>query len=553
MITVTKTNTRGFRSERFRNQPVHQFYEHLKSGMHSVEPKDTYINLFARPEIDGFSSDNAEIEWSTSLSGKAVHYSTLSDLEKQKVDRYIDEAFSSIRNYVEENRDKSGKDRDYALFLNMVAKKPHCNQIWVVGGKPTIVQWGYSDENNLMGSSGIYPNWDSFISEIQIAKSEEKRATEESNKQNVSEKVEEVVPLVESSSLFTEAATDEKASPSVEIKPKQAVEEKPVEKPLPKPANKSKKPVKKQESKKSAMAGLGGYAWVKWLAIILFIIILILLLLRFLPHNQFGPMGGFGGGPTIINGGAGAPAGGMIGGTAPVGGMIGGPDGGNSAGGNGSSGSGNGYPAGGNGSAGSGSGYPAGGNGATGAYQGGNSAGGNDVGGNHKYGNYTGGNSVGDNYIGGNHTGGNHTGGNYTGGNDVGGSYTGGNDAGDNHEDGNYSGGNNVAGDRKGDNSTDGNSDDGAVPANKDKKDNGDNADAGIAPKSDVTDSDNKVNSNNSGELCPVCRKTFKSHSQDDWKKCLLSAQEGREELKKTLQKLVNDMNTDSADGAGEQ
>lgn len=539
MITVTKTNTRGFRSERFRNQPVHQFYEHLKSGMHSVEPKDTYINLFARPEIDGFSSDNAEIEWSTSLSGKAVHYSTLSDLEKQKVDRYIDEAFSSIRNYVEENRDKSGKDRDYALFLNMVAKKPHCNQIWVVGGKPTIVQWGYSDENNLMGSSGIYPNWDSFISEIQIAKSEEKRATEESNKQNVSEKVEEVVPLVESSSLFTEAATDEKASPSVEIKPKQAVEEKPVEKPLPKPANKSKKPVKKQESKKSAMAGLGGYAWVKWLAIILFIIILILLLLRFLPHNQFGPMGGFGGGPTIINGGAGAPAGGMIGGTAPVGGMIGGPDGGNSAGGNGSSGSGNGYPA--------------GGNDAPGNYQGGNSSGGNDVGGNHKYGNYTGGNSVGDNYIGGNHTGGNHTGGNYTGGNDVGGSYTGGNDAGDNHEDGNYSGGNNVAGDRKGDNSTDGNSDDGAVPANKDKKDNGDNADAGIAPKSDVTDSDNKVNSNNSGELCPVCRKTFKSHSQDDWKKCLLSAQEGREELKKTLQKLVNDMNTDSADGAGEQ
>ena len=71
------------------------------------------------------------------------------------------------------------KEYDYSQFLKVVAKKPDTNQIWVVGGKPVIVQWGFIDENGTIGSSGLYPNWDTFISEIQQKPPEAETVVEE--------------------------------------------------------------------------------------------------------------------------------------------------------------------------------------------------------------------------------------------------------------------------------------------------------------------------------------------------------------------------------------
>ena len=346
MITVTKTDTHGFRAERFRNQVVHQYYGHLQSVMHSIEPTDIYKNLFARPEIDGFSTDNTNVEWTSALSGKPVHYSQLSELDQQKVDRFITEAFCRIDKYIADGKGKTGKEHDYSQFLSIVGKRPNPNQIWIIGGKPTIVQWGYNDENNLMGSSGIYPNWDSFISEIKTAQTEDLAVSVDSS---ISESAESEVTLKESavvvaSSLFAELPDEKTQTQEIKQEVKQVVKQEITQEVKQennisgsKPKAQSKKPVKKQEEK-MVMAGLGGYWWVKWLAIILLIIIIILLLLRLIPQAQspFGQMPGMAGGPTVINGGAGGIGGGAGGiGGAPEGGAGGGIGGGAGNNGNG--------------------------------------------------------------------------------------------------------------------------------------------------------------------------------------------------------------------------
>lgn len=295
MITVTKTNTHGFRAERFRNQIVHQYYGHLQSVMQSIEPSGRYRNLFAKPEIGGFIPENGSVEWTTQLSGQPVHYSMLSDVEKQRIEAFVSEAFSCIRKYIAENKDKSGKEKDYSLFLDIVGKMPHPNQIWVVGGNPTIVQWGYNDENNLMGSSGIYPNWETFLSEIHKAKVVETPIPVTPKVEVANEEVKpqpELVVASKPSDLFKEK---EKENIPQTVKPESKIKKSP------------KNLVKAKEDKRLAMAGLGGYWWVKWLAILLLIIILLILLLRLLaPNNSFFGQSPFPMNvPTIINGGMG--------------------------------------------------------------------------------------------------------------------------------------------------------------------------------------------------------------------------------------------------------
>lgn len=280
MITLTKTNTRGFRTITFRNQSVHQYFTHLQSVMRTIEPLGTYNNLFAKPEIDGFASSQTSIEWTTGLSGQVVHYSFLSEAEKEKTDRFIDEAFVLIEKYVAENKNKMGKERDYSQFLSIVGKRPNSNQIWVVGGKPTIVQWGFGDENGIMGNSGIYPNWDSFISDIKRIESEKAGTTEKERlKADETPKVVEPVVAVATaervSQLFKE---EEKIAENLNSEPKTLVKGETASKSQ--EAKAVKKETKAAEEKESAMLGLGGYKWVKWLAILLAIIIIILLLLR---------------------------------------------------------------------------------------------------------------------------------------------------------------------------------------------------------------------------------------------------------------------------------
>ncbi len=593
MITVTKTDTHGFRAERFRNQIVHQYYGHLQSVMHSIEPSDKYKNLFARPEIDGFSTDNTNIEWTSSLSGKPVHYSQLSDLDKQKVDGFIEEAFSRISRYVADGRDKTGKEHDYSQFLSIVGKKPNPNQIWIVGGKPTIVQWGYSDDNNLMGSSGIYPNWDSFINEIKTIQPEEKAVAVEAP--IVEKPVEPETPpigaaTVVASPLFTDLPDEEPKKNEAKPEAEPKVESKEI-----KPVAKPKKPVKKQEEKKTAMAGLGGYWWVKWLAIILLIIIIILLLLRFIPHaqNPFGQMAGMAGGPTIINGGAGGIGGGPNGGA----GGIGGPDG--SAGGQ-EGGAGIGQGNGGNSSEGSsasmkksnpckscgGSGIRKAGskcsscNGrgktasgascsqcdGTGKYQrtgkctectGSGIAGSSSK---NSYGNDTdidtdntnktdisdNSNKSGitdnnDNSINTDNTDNTNT----TDSDDDDFDIADDNDS-DNQNDVNK--GNDESGDMNGSNTD---SDDAGRQNDSDEADNS-NGDSDYADNSAGIKSDEGSGNTSSEDLCPVCKCLFSQHSPEDLKKCLLSAQEGKEEMKKRLQKFANEFGENATDIVGD-
>lgn len=321
MITLTKTNTKGFRTITFRNQSVHQYFTHLQSVMRSIEPLGTYNNLFAKPEIDGFASSQSSMEWTTGLSGRGVHYSLLSEAEKEKTDRFIDEAFALIEKYVAENKNKTGKERDYSQFLSIVGKRPNSNQIWVVGGKPTIVQWGFGDESGLMGNSGIYPNWDSFISDIKKIEPEKTVAVEkEQPKADVSNKVAEPVVAVATaetvSQLFKE---EEKAVENLNSEPKNVVEKEVSQKP--KEVNTAKKETKIAEEKESAMLGLGGYTWVKWLAILLAIIIIILLLLRalFPERSVLGELN------RVMGGAASGGIGGMggAGGTDALGGSTG--------------------------------------------------------------------------------------------------------------------------------------------------------------------------------------------------------------------------------------
>lgn len=341
MSSIIKTRTQGFRVSTFRNQEVHKYYNHLQSVMRSIDSNGTYSDLFAKPEIDAMAVGETEIEWTCSSSSKAVHLSQLSDDERNKIEKFISEAYSRIDAYIAENRTKSGKNRDYAQFLSIVGKRPDPNQIWVVNGKPVIVQWGFVDENGLMGSSGIYSDWDSFIKDIKKAepekpKEEPERVVEEPVK---AEKLNEaaVAAPAAASTLFAE---QEKTVEKVVEKTAEHAPQPKSEEPKAKPAEKKeepKTPPKKvdTEEKKTVYAGLGGYEWVKWVAILLAIIILLLLLLRLLfpprfPNDFLGQNGTNIG--AINGGGMGGSGGGSDGGGAGGGDNGGGAGGGNGAG-----------------------------------------------------------------------------------------------------------------------------------------------------------------------------------------------------------------------------
>ncbi|MBQ3643892.1 MAG: hypothetical protein II961_04770, partial [Candidatus Riflebacteria bacterium] len=323
MSSIIKTRTQGFRVYTFRNQEVHKYYSHLQSVMRSIDENGTYNELFAKPEIDSMAVGATEIEWTCSENGKAVHISQLPEAERNRIEKIVTDAFNKIDTYISDNRDKSGKFRDYAQFLAIVGKRPDSNQIWVINRKPIIVQWGFADENGLMGSSGIYSDWDSFIKDI---KREEPQKVEEP------EKIMEKVAPMASPSLFAE---QEKSAEEVVEKPAEPPKPsdiKPKE-PEPKPTDKKEAAPVDTEEPQTVMAGLGSYVWVKWLAIVLFIIILLLLLFRLIPRNDFGRLGNNGGNMGAISGSLG-------GGGGDSGGQGGGVGDGNGAG-NGAGGQGN--------------------------------------------------------------------------------------------------------------------------------------------------------------------------------------------------------------------
>lgn len=324
MSSIIKTRTQGFRVFTFRNQEVHKYYSHLQSVMRSIDPNGAYNDLFAKPEIDSMAVGATEIEWTCSGNGKAVHITQLSNEEQNRIEKYLSEAYSKIEAYIAENQNKSGKSRDYAQFLSIVGKRPDLNQIWVVNNKPVIVQWGFADENGLMGSSGIYSDWDSFINDIKRAEPEKVEesvlvAKTEEFSEKTKEELVTVAPvatnLFEDKNKTVEKAESEQVPSETESKPEPKVE--PVKKQETKPVN--------TEEPKTMMAGLGGYVWVKWLAILLAIIILILLLLRLLLPPNWGnrPFGGMNGGSMggIGGIGSGGGAGGAGGGDGSGGGL----------------------------------------------------------------------------------------------------------------------------------------------------------------------------------------------------------------------------------------
>ena len=345
MSSIIKTRTQGFRVSTFRNQEVHKYYNHLQSVMRSIDSNGTYSDLFAKPEIDAMAVGETEIEWTCSSSSKAVHLSQLSDSERNRVEKIVSDAYNRIEAYVAENRMKSGKNRDYAQFLSIVGKRPDPNQIWVVNGKPVIVQWGFVDENGLMGSSGIYSDWDSFIKDIRKAEPEKPKeepvmvAEEPAKTETVNEAV--VAAPAAASSLFAEQekVVEKTAEPAPQ--PKQ---EEPKAKPVEK-KEEPKTPPKKvdTEQKKTVYAGLGGYEWVKWVAILLAIIILLILLLRLLfpPRFPNDLLGQNGTNIGAINGGGMGGSGGGAGGGSDGGGNGGGGQGGGDNGAGGQNGGGN--------------------------------------------------------------------------------------------------------------------------------------------------------------------------------------------------------------------
>ena len=346
MSSIIKTRTQGFRVSTFRNQEVHKYYSHLQSVMRTIDSNGTYNELFAKPEIDAMAVGETEIEWTCSGNGKAVHISQLSESERNRFEKMVSDAFTHIEAYIAENRTKSGKNRDYAQFLSIVGKRPDSNQIWVINGKPIIVQWGFVDENGLMGSSGIYSDWDSFIKDIRKVEPEKPKeepvmvVEEPAKTEPLNEAV--VAAPAAASSLFAEQ--EKPAEPVPQPKP---------EEPKAEPVEKQEEPAPKKvdtEEKKTVYAGLGGYEWVKWVAILLAIIILLLLLLRLLFPPKF---------PNDLLGQNGTNIGAINGGG--MGGSGGGSDGGGAGGGD-------------NGAGGNGAGSQGGDNGAGGQNGGGNPA-----------------------------------------------------------------------------------------------------------------------------------------------------------------------------------
>ncbi len=546
MSSIIKTRTQGFRVCTFRNQEVHKYYSHLQSVMRSIDSNGAYNELFAKPEIDSMAVGATEIEWTCSGSGKAVHISQLSESDRNRIEKKVSEAYSKIEAYIAENRSKSGKNRDYAQFLTIVGKRPDTNQIWVVNDKPVIVQWGFSDDNGLMGSSGIYSDWDSFIKDIkrEPEKPEEPVKIKEPVEEEKTEKIVETVAPAASASLFAE-----------QEKKVEKVEEKPIEaKPEPKtePVKKEEdKPVANTEEPKTVMAGLGGYVWVKWLAIVLAIIILLLLLMRFLvppniPNNPFGNNGGPN--TNIIN-----PLGGNGGGAGGPGGIGGGSGAGNGGGaGAQQGGSPNGSLSGNGQQGGAPGGSPSGiSNGQQGGAPGGSPAGGKAC-------KSCGGKGI-DSATGkpcSSCGGSGNTAGSGAGNGASDGSGNGadsGNDGKGTNAGGQGSGSDDKAG------ALGGNSQQGGVPSGvpSDKEEGGDGEKPATEPtkpestkqgedgktatepkKADSSKQDEDKKGINLEDTCPICHRKFKEHSPEDLKNCILASQNEKAEMQKRLEKL---------------
>ena len=646
MSSIIKTRTQGFRVSTFRNQEVHKYYSHLQSVMRTIDSNGTYNELFAKPEIDAMAVGETEIEWTCSSSSKAVHLSQLSDSERNRVEKIVSDAYNRIDAYIAENRTKSGKNRDYAQFLSIVGKRPDPNQIWVVNGKPIIVQWGFVDENGLMGSSGIYSDWDSFIKDIRKAEPEKPKeepvmvAEEPAKTETVNEAV--VAAPAAASSLFAEQekVVEKPAEPAPQPKP---------EEPKEKPAEKKEEPAPKKvdtEEKKTVYAGLGGYEWVKWLAILLAIIILLLLLLRLLfpprfPNDLLGPngtnigaingggMGGSGGGSGggSDGGGAGGAGGGDNGGGGKGAGGQGGDNGsgGQNGGGNPAinpnepcpvcskpfgnhgpedykkcirqaskgNGAGQGSPSG----AGASNGGDQGGSGGTGSNGGTGQQGGSEGAGNGAGGNGAGSGSPAgsdQNGIAGGAGQGSPSGAGASNGGDQGGPSSAGSNGGTGQQGGSEGAGNGVGGNGAGSGSPAG-SDQNSIaggagqgspsaangtgknagkPGNSEGNGSGSGDDGKSAGSSEKGSGDEKAeelskqkkedHGFNPEDICPVCSRQFKLHSEEDLKNCILASQRDKIEVQKKFERLksattnynkaVKELNSEnSADNIGEK
>ncbi|MFZ2956953.1 MAG: hypothetical protein WA705_08700 [Candidatus Ozemobacteraceae bacterium] len=299
MGILGRTLTKGFRPCFFRNQPVHQFYDHLQAVMRDIDPSGSMDQLFAKPFFpSGNASGTTEIEWTTDLQGDPIKFQDLPPDEQQEMAGILMASMECIRTYAQSKQGKSGLEKDYADYLQAVAISPDLNQIFVVQNQPVVVHWGFLSEGAGHPGQGIFAGWEEFISQIQ--------------RKNAAPP-----PPPRPSVSPPPPPPPAPPQPLPVLPPKPPVaEEKPVPPPPPLPS-KPKPPVEKKPAppaEKAVMAcGLGDWLWVKWLAIILAIIILLLLLIRMLPPKQpssSGMSSGQGGGSGMSGGNSGMSGGG---------------------------------------------------------------------------------------------------------------------------------------------------------------------------------------------------------------------------------------------------
>ena len=292
---------------------MQHFYGHLQAVLREIAPDGELDHLFARPEFtaDGQAIPD-EIEWSTALEGETVMFKNLSPEKQSEIAGQLGRGFERIKQYAENKHQRSGKERDYAEYLKSVAVSPDLNQVFMVQGRPVLVQWGFVSEDGSHPGQGIYAGWDDFIAEIH-RKAGKKTVEEPQRIVLPPEPPPEPERLAEKEAVKTAAATV-----VAEAAPLKAGES--PRKPEPSKAV----PVVEEKEKRILPCGMGRYIWVKWLAILLAIIILLLLLLRFLPSpgsglpqlplGAGGGMGGIGGLEELLGGGGGAGGGGLPGG-----------------------------------------------------------------------------------------------------------------------------------------------------------------------------------------------------------------------------------------------
>ena len=270
MGIIVKTITNGFRTSFFRNQPVHQFYGHLQAVLRDIDSSGEMDDFFAKPFTNG-----DEMEWTTELNGQAQKFKDLPAQAQKEIATKISANIDKIKAYAESKQGKTGKEKDYADYLQAVAIAPNIDQIFVVNNKPVLVHWGFVPEGPEAGGN-IYAGWDEFIAEIQrksapepVEKTIEVPAQAQPEPEpKKGNKIPEVFAGPPPQSLQEKAKTEQKKEAEVPAK------------------EEAEKPKKPKKEKKVVAAGLGDYVWVKWLAILLAIIILLLLLLRLLPPKN---------------------------------------------------------------------------------------------------------------------------------------------------------------------------------------------------------------------------------------------------------------------------